>query len=62
PRLSSRSSILVLFTVASSEAISLGDISIRDSRGHYHPGTTVKNAPGSQIEFAAASLPRHVAA
>jgi hypothetical protein len=26
--------------VASSEAISLGDISIRDSRGHYHPGTT----------------------
>jgi hypothetical protein len=28
--------------VASSEAISLGDISIRDSRGHYHPGTTFK--------------------
>ena len=40
PRLNSRSSILVLFTVASSEAMSLGDISIGDRRGHYHRGTT----------------------
>src|ERR1019366_3790344 len=33
PRLNSRSSILVLFTLASSEAMSLGDTSIRDRRG-----------------------------